>query len=162
MGRARADLPQGLDGSGSDAAALGSQALALHFKVTARNDVVDTAKKLEGFLQRISAVLLVPKTVFRSGVGGGFAETPTPRDGHVYIQSGYLKAGKLMRPLILVHEAFHNLDDFHQDFGGNPAIDKGVRYHKNDAGTQMHNAYALSQFVLHIHEKKERFLEDNE
>jgi peptidoglycan hydrolase-like protein with peptidoglycan-binding domain len=148
---------------GSESAGLGSQALTRHFKVSDRKDFVDTAKKLEGFLQRISAVLLVPKTVFRSGVGGGaFAETPTPRNGKIFVLPPYVGAGKLMRSLVLVHEAFHNLDDFHQDFGGNPAIDRGTRYHKNDAGTQIHNAFAMSQFVLHIHGKRERFLEDNE
>jgi hypothetical protein len=68
-------------------------------------------------------------------------------------------AGRLLRPTILIHEAFHDLSDFNQDFGGNPAKDQAVKYHQNDTNTQLQNAYAMSQFVLHINEGQEKFSE---
>jgi len=152
-----------INNDSSDAATLGSQALTLHFKVTSGKDVLDTAKKVNEFIVRCAGVLIQQKFVLKAGVGGNaFAETPTPRNGKIFILPGYALAGQLMRPLVLVHEAFHSLNDFHQDFGGNPAIDQGALYHRNDIGTQLKNAFAISQFVLHIHEKKERFLGDNE
>ena len=74
----------------------------------------------------------------------------------------YSTGGRLMRPTILIHEAFHDLGDFNQDFGGNPAKDKGVKYHRNDTNTQLQNAYAMSQFVVHINEEQEKILEDTD
>jgi hypothetical protein len=68
----------------------------------------------------------------------------------------------LLRPTILIHEAFHDLNDFNQDFGGNPAEDKAVKYHLNDTRTQLSNAYAMSQFVLHISEEQEKILNNTD
>ena len=63
---------------------------------------------------------------------------------------------------MLIHESFHFIDQFNTDFGGNPAIDNGAKYHRNPVDIQLINAYAMSQFVLHIHEKQEKFLNDSD
>jgi hypothetical protein len=74
----------------------------------------------------------------------------------------YSVAGRLLRPTILIHEAFHDLDVFNQDFGGNPASDQAAKYHLNDTRTQLQNCYAMSQFVLHISEEQEKILRDTD
>ncbi len=150
-----------IDNDGSAEAQLGSQAIVRHYKVTTPSEIVSTAKKVKALLLGVTDVLIQQKLVFKDGLGSGFAETPHPRR-RIFILPGYVVAGKIMRPLVLIHECFHFTDEFHEDFGGNPARDQGARYHKNDTGTQLINAYAMSQFVLHINSNQERFLEDNE
>jgi hypothetical protein len=142
--------------------ALCLEALKRHYKVSAAADVDRVAREVRISLAKVTSRLLSARAWLRQGQGGGFAETPQPRDGHTYIMQGYSVAGRLMRPTILIHEAFHDLDRFNEDQGGNPAKDGGVKYHLNDTTTQLKNAYAMSQFVLHISEEQEKILNDTD
>jgi hypothetical protein len=162
--KARDALNAVINQFGSADAVLGTQALGVHYKVSARPEVIATAQKLRNDLAQIAGRLLSARAWLRAGGGSSsvFAETPQPRDGHTDILPNYLLAGPLMRPLVLIHEAFHDLDGFNQDIGGNPARDKGTKYHQNDTTMQLKNAYGMSQFVLHINVGQERFLADNE
>ena len=146
-------------GSNTKLGALCSEALKRHYKVSAA-DIDRVARAVRNSLAQVAGRLLSARAWLRQGQGAGFAETPTPRDGHSYIMLGYSGAGRLLRPTILIHEAFHDLNDFNQDFGGNPVNDSGAKYHRNDTATQLNNAYAMSQFVLHISEEQEKFLRD--
>jgi hypothetical protein len=153
-----------IEGSATPNASLCSQALTRHYKVTSNKDIIETAKQLRDFLAQMVSRLLSARAWLREGstTDTGFAQTPDPRDGHTYILPGYASAGRLMSPLVLIHESFHDLDRGNVDFGGNPVNDQGARYHQNDTAVQLKNAYAMSQFVLHINVGKERFLTDNE
>jgi hypothetical protein len=138
--KARQAVSAVIDGSSTPEAALGSEALARHYKVTARQDIVDVARQVRDSIAEIASRLLSARAWLREGSSPqGFAETPQPRDGHTYILPNYAVAGPLMRPTILVHEAFHDLDGFNQDSGRNPANDQGAAYHKNDTKTQFRN-----------------------
>ncbi|MCU0626485.1 MAG: hypothetical protein MUF21_08370 [Gemmatimonadaceae bacterium] len=160
--RAKVGLDDVIGGSSTPLAEVTRSALSRHYKVSAAPEVDRVARELRNALAQISGRLLSARAWLRQGQGGGFAETPQPRDGHSYIMRDYATAGILMRPTILIHEAFHDLSDTHQDFGGNPANDRGARYHRNDTVTQLRNAYAMSQFVLHVHAGEERILGDSE
>jgi hypothetical protein len=160
--KAREALNDLISQSNTPARALGLAALVLHYKATAAAEIDRVAHEVRNGLAGVLSRLLSARAWLRQGQGSGFAETPTPRDGHSYIQQGYASAGPLMRPTILIHEAFHDLDGFNQDFGGNPARDNGAAYHTNSTDIQLKNAYAMSQFVLHINLGHEKFLNDNE
>lgn len=152
-----------IDGSPAAAATLCTQALGTHYKVTAKQDVINTARAVRNSLAQIAGRLASARAWLREDSSrDGFADTPQPRDGHSYILRGYAQAGDLLRPVILIHEAFHDLDAFNDDFGGNPARDQGAAYHQNSTAIQLQNAYAMSQFVLHIWVGQERILNDNE
>lgn len=164
--RARGVLNAVIDG-GSTAGvaadrALGLAALARHYKVTAAPDIDRVAREVRNNLAQVSSRLLSARAWLRQGRSGGFADTPTPRDGHTYINLDYGVAGRFLRPTILIHEAFHDIADRNQDFGGNPVVDRGARYHMNDTATQLMNAYAMSQFVLHLTIGQELFLGDSD
>ena len=159
---ARMALDDVIAGAATPRRTLGLAALERHYKVTAAADIDRVANAVRNSLAQVSSRLLSARAWLRQGTVGGFADTPTPRDGHTYINLDYGTAGTLLRPTILIHEAFHDIVDTNQDFGGNPASDGGVRYHRNDTATQLQNAYAMSQFVLHIHVGHERILGDTE
>lgn len=159
---AREALDDVIAGAATPRRALGLAALDRHYKVTAGPDLDRVAREVRNNLAQVSSRLLSARAWLRQGTSGGFADTPTPRDGHTYINLDYGVAGTLLRPTILIHEAFHDIADTNQDFGGNPVVDQGARYHRNDTATQLQNAYAMSQFVLHIHVGQERFLGDTE
>jgi len=158
--KAKQALDDLIGSSNTKLSALCLEALKRHYKVSAANDVDRVASEVRNSLAQVASRLLSARAWLRQGQGGGFAETPTPRDGHTYIMQGYSVAGRLLRPTILIHEAFHDLSDFNQDFGGNPAKDRGAMYHLNATDTQLKNAYATSQFVLHISEEQEKILGD--
>lgn len=159
---AREALDDVIAGAPTPRRTLGLAALDRHYKVSAAPDIDRVAREVRNNLAQVSSRLLSARAWLRQGTGGGFADTPTPRDGHTYINLDYGVAGTLLRPTILIHEAFHDIADRNQDFGGNPVVDQGARYHRNDTATQLQNAYAMSQFVLHIHVGRERFLGDTE
>lgn len=164
--RARGVLNAVIDGGSTTGAAadrtLGTAALTRHYKVTAAPDIDRVAREVRNNLAQVSSRLLSARAWLRQGRSGGFADTPTPRDGHTYINLDYGVAGRFLRPTILIHEAFHDIADRHQDFGGNPVVDRGARYHRNDTATQLMNAYAMSQFVLHLNVGQELFLGDTD
>jgi hypothetical protein len=160
--KAKQALDDLIAGANTKLSALCLEALKRHYKVSAAADVDRVAREVRNSLAQVVSRLLSARAWLRQGQGGGFAETPTPRDGHSYIMQGYSVAGRLLRPTILIHEAFHDLSDFNQDFGGNPANDRGAKYHQNDTNTQLENAYAMSQFVLHISEEQEKILSDTD
>lgn len=161
--RARDVLNAVIDGSGSAAdRTLGLAALTRHYKVTAGPDIDRVARQVRNNLAQVASRLLSARAWLRQGTSGGFADTPTPRDGHTYINLDYGVAQRFLRPTILIHEAFHDIADVHQDFGGNPVNDRGARYHLNDTATQLVNAYAMSQFVLHLNIGQEIFLNDSD
>ena len=160
--KAKQALDELIKGSNTKLSALCLEAIKRHYKVSAAEDVDRVARAVRNSLAEIVSRLLSARAWLRQGQGQGFAETPTPRDGHTFIMLGYSVAGRLLRPTILIHEAFHDLSDFNQDFGGNPATDQAVKYHQNDTNTQLKNAYAMSQFVLHISEEKEKILNDTD
>ncbi len=160
--KARQALNDLIAGSKTALAVLGSDAVKRHYKVSAASDVDRVARAVRESLAGVVGRLLSPRAWLRQGQGSGFAETPEPRDGHCYIMLDYSKAGRLMRPTILIHEAFHDLDSFNLDFGGNPAIDRAAKYHRNPTSIQLKNAYAMSQFVLHINQGKETILADGD
>ncbi len=160
--KAREALNDVISQSNTPARTLGLAALTRHYKVTAPADIDRVAHDVRNSLAGVVSRLLSARAWLRQGQANGFAETPTPRDGHSYIMLGYASAGPLLRPTILVHEAFHDLDEFNQDFGGNPSNDNGAAYHANSTDIQLKNAYAMSQFVLHIHLGREKILNDNE
>lgn len=159
---AKEALDDVISGAATPRRTLGIAALARHYKVTEGRDVDRVAREVRNNLAQVSSRLMSARAWLRQGTNRGFADTPTPRDGHTYINLDYGVAGQLLRPTILIHEAFHDLADRNQDFGGNPVVDQGARYHRNDTNTQLQNAYAMSQFVLHIHVGQERFLGDTE
>jgi len=74
-------------------------------------DIIETAKQLRDFLAQMVSRLLSARAWLREGstTDTGFAQTPD-RDGHTYILPGYASAGRLMSPLVLIHESFHDLD----------------------------------------------------
>jgi hypothetical protein len=160
--KAKQALDELIAGSNTKPSALCLQALKRHYKVSASADVDRVARAVRNSLAQVAGRLLSAKAWLRQGQGGGFAETPTPRDGHTYILQGYSVTGRLLRPTILIHEAFHDLSDFNTDFGGNPVKDGAVKYHRNDTDTQLKNAYAMSQFVLHISVEQEKLLDDTD
>lgn len=160
--KAKQALDELIKGSNTKLSALCLEALKRHYKVSAAADVDHVAREVRNSLAQVVSRLLSARAWLRQGEGGGFAETPQPRDGHTYIMLGYSVAGRLLRPTILIHEAFHDLSGFNEDFGGNPAKDRGVKYHLNDTSTQLKNAYAMSQFVLHISEEHEKILSDTD
>jgi len=145
------------------ATAPNNAALLLHFKCV-QSDAADTARIVKASYEKMIDVLSQARTIFTAGIPGqgAFAYNLTPRDGRIYILVEYLQLGKRGKPTILIHESFHFLDQFNQDFGGNPARDRGARYHKNDKAAQLRNAYAFSQFALHIHEGQETFNGDTD
>lgn len=155
-------LDELISGSNTKLSALCLEALKRHYKVSAAADVDRVAREVRNSLAQVAGRLLSARAWLRQGTAGGFAETPTPRDGHTFIMQDYSVAGRLLRPTILIHEAFHDLSDFNQDFGGNPAKDQAAKYHLNDTRTQLQNAYAMSQFVLHISEAREKILADTD
>ena len=159
---AKEALDDVISGAATPRRTLGLAALDRHYKVSAAPDLDRVARAVRNSLAQVSSRLLSARAWLRQGTSGGFADTPTPRDGHTYINLDYGVAGTLLRPTILIHEAFHDIADTNQDFGGNPVVDQGARYHRNDTATQLQNAYAMSQFVLHIHVGRERFLGDTE
>jgi hypothetical protein len=160
--RARDALSDVIGGTSTPLRTLAVTALDRHYRVTAAADVDRVARTLFDALAQMNGRLLSARAWLRQGADEGFATTPYPRDGHTYIDLGYAIAGPLIRPTILIHEAFHDLSETHQDYGGNPARDQGAAYHRNDTQTQLVNAYAMSQFVLHIHLGQERILGDTE
>lgn len=160
--KAKQALDELIGNSNTKLSTLCLAAIQRHYKVSAAADVDRVAREVRNSLAQVASRLLSARAWLRQGQGSGFAETPTPRDGHSYIMLGYSGAGRLLRPTILIHEAFHDLSDFNQDFGGNPVNDNGARYHQNDTNTQLKNAYAMSQFVLHISEEQEKFLHDTD
>jgi hypothetical protein len=146
--------------SGADlTGSLGFMALQTHYRCSLA-EAKSVAGQVKGFLNSIIGVLSRAQQVFVQGDPnqGAYAYNLTPRDGKIYIVPSFMMLGKLMRPTVLLHEGFHFLDMFNDDFGGNPAKDNGARYRKLDKTTQLKNAYALSQFSVHIHEKQERIL----
>ena len=159
---AKQALDELIAGSNTKLSALCLEALKRHYKVSAAAEIDRVAREVRNSLAQVASRLLSARAWLRQGRGGGFAETPTPRDGHTYIMQDYAVTGRLLRPTILIHEAFHDLSDFNQDFGGNPAKDGGVKYHLNDTRTQLTNAYAMCQFVLHISEEQEKILADTD
>ncbi len=160
--KAKQALDELISGSNTKLSALCLEALKRHYKVSAAGDVDRVAREVRNSLAQVVSRLLSARAWLRQGTGGGFAETPTPRDGHTYIMQDYSVTGRLLRPTILIHEAFHDLDDFNQDSGGNPAKDQAAKYHLNDTRTQLKNPYAMSQFVLHISEEQEKILGDTD
>lgn len=160
--RARAVLNAVIDGGAVADRTLGLAALTRHYKVTAAPDIDRVAREVRNNLAQVSSRLLSARAWLRQGTSPGFADTPTPRDGHTYINLDYGVSGRFLRPTILIHEAFHDIADRHQDFGGNPVNDRGARYHLNDTATQLVNAYAMSQFVLHLNIGQEIFLGDSD
>jgi hypothetical protein len=133
--KARQAVNAVIDGASTPEAALGAEALARHYKVTARQDIVATARQVRDSLAAVASRLLSARAWLREGSSPqGFAETPQPRDGHTYILPNYAVAGPLMRPTILLHEAFHDLDTFNEDFGRNPANDQGAAYQRTTPG----------------------------
>jgi hypothetical protein len=160
--KAKKGLDELISASNTKLSALCFEALKLHYKATSPADADRVAREVRNLLAQVASRLLSARAWLRQGEGEGFAETPTPRDGHTYILQDYSVAGRLLRPTILIHEAFHDLSDFNQDFGGNPAKDQAARYHQNDTRIQLQNAYAMSQFVLHISEGQEKILRDSD
>ncbi len=160
--KAKQALDELISGSNTKLSALCLEALKRHYKVSRAEDVDRVARKVRNSLAEVVSRLLSARAWLRQGKGGGFAETPQPRDGHTYIMANYSVAGRLLRPTILIHEAFHDLSGFNEDFGGNPVVDQAAKYHQNDTRTQLINAYAMSQFVLHISEEQEKILGDTE
>jgi hypothetical protein len=160
--KAKQALHELISGSNTNLSGLCSEALKRHYKVSNKAGIDQVAHALQDSLAQVASRLLSARAWLRQGAGTGFAMTPQPRDGHSYILQGYSVAGRLLRPTILIHEAFHDLDIFNEDFGRNPASDRAVKYHQNDTRTQLRNAYATSQFVLHISEGQETILEDTD
>lgn len=160
--RARDVLNAVIDGGAEADRRLGFAALTRHYKVTTPPDIDRVARQVRNHLAQVSSRLLSARAWLIQGTTGGFADTPMPRDGHTRINLDYGVAGRFLRPTILIHEAFHDIADVHQDFGGNPVVDRGARYHLNDTATQLQNAYAMSQFVLHLNIGQEIFLNDGD
>lgn len=160
--KAKQALDELISSSNTKLGVLCLEALKRHYRVSAQADVDRVARQVRNSLAEIAGRLLSARAWLRQGKGGGFAETPQPRDGHTYIMADYASAGRLLRPTILIHEAFHDLSGFNEDFGGNPARDQAAAYNKNDTDTQLKNAYAMSQFVLHISEEQEKILGDTD
>jgi len=160
--KAKQALDELIAGSNTKLSALCLEAIKRHYKVSAAAEVDRVAREVRNSLAQVTSRLLSARAWLRQGKGEGFAETPQPRDGHTYILQGYSVAGRLLRPTILIHEAFHDVSGFNEDFGDNPAKDRGAKYHQNDTSTQLKNAYAMSQFVLHISEEQEKILDDTD
>ncbi|MCY2978476.1 MAG: hypothetical protein NTU79_07405 [Planctomycetota bacterium] len=160
--KAKLALDDLVSGSNTTMSALCLVALKRHYKVSAVPDIDQVAREVRNSLAAITGRLLSARAWLQQGSGPGFAETPQPRDGHTYIMLDYPRTQGLLPPTILVHEAFHDLDQFNEDFGGNPVNDGAAKYHQNDTRTQLNNAFAMSQFVLHISEGQEKLLRDTD
>src|ERR1700683_184534 len=144
--------------------ALVTQALQTHYLCTAA-ELAATARSVRDKLNAVMGVLKKGSGIFVPGVpgdpdgGSAYAYSRSVRDGKIYVNPEFMNLAKFGRTLVLVHEAFHFLSEDNQDMCRNPDNDAGKSYRLVTKNLRERNAYSLSQFVLHIHEKSEKTID---